>query len=386
VLHQQAGQKAASDTLPILEFNASYRGGVHRRVIARVTVISGRADSIRKGISFLAFNQKMVESGYLKQEPIGYKGALYGSWGTEYEFSARDVQTGDWKHVAFGNANVDFLGGAISNPTLKIARIPPDERGFLPLDDAIYQPDGRPAYVVSPGWTRGEAAFTALAVADIAVVGARAFLASSIGRGVALRFAAATADLPAVSLGGLSVREYSLTVGRVARTEIGEAVTLAVETGKPLNILTFRTTDAVKATGKNAGAKALNYEANIRKAFYGDTPLAERKFQILVDNKLVTREADALTENALGQGAAVEVKYTSGWKYSPYNPASAAGKLPKGLDAQARFVTQAQTYAKAFRGGITYHTNSKELARHYTSVLQKASVTDFHFLITPVKR
>lgn len=34
-LHQQAGQKAASDTVPIPKFIACIRGGVHKRVIAR---------------------------------------------------------------------------------------------------------------------------------------------------------------------------------------------------------------------------------------------------------------------------------------------------------------------------------------------------------------
>ncbi len=34
VLHQQAGQKAASDTVPIPEFSACIRGGVHRSIVS----------------------------------------------------------------------------------------------------------------------------------------------------------------------------------------------------------------------------------------------------------------------------------------------------------------------------------------------------------------
>ena len=45
-------------------------------------------------------------------------------------------------------------------------------------------------------------------------------------------------------------------------------------------------------------------------------------------------------------------------------------------------VEQAKRYTEIFPGGVTYHTNSKELAEHYTKVFEKQGLKNFRFEIS----
>lgn len=49
-------------------------------------------------------------------------------------------------------------------------------------------------------------------------------------------------------------------------------------------------------------------------------------------------------------------------------------------------VVQAKKYSSAFDGGVVYHTNSPELANHYSKILNEAGVTEFNFVITAVSK
>lgn len=49
-------------------------------------------------------------------------------------------------------------------------------------------------------------------------------------------------------------------------------------------------------------------------------------------------------------------------------------------------VDQAKKYSSGFEGGVIYHTNSPELAGHYSKVFADAGVTNFKFVITPATK
>ena len=48
-------------------------------------------------------------------------------------------------------------------------------------------------------------------------------------------------------------------------------------------------------------------------------------------------------------------------------------------------VEQAKKYSLGFDGGVVYHTNSPELARHYSRLFTDAGVEKFKFVITPIR-
>jgi len=48
-------------------------------------------------------------------------------------------------------------------------------------------------------------------------------------------------------------------------------------------------------------------------------------------------------------------------------------------------LTQARNYDSAF-DAIVYHTNSPDLAAHYSRVLPEAGVHNFQFIVTPATR
>jgi filamentous hemagglutinin len=52
---------------------------------------------------------------------------------------------------------------------------------------------------------------------------------------------------------------------------------------------------------------------------------------------------------------------------------------------QQAMVSQAAKYSSGFEGGVIYHTNSAELATYYSQVFKDAGITNFKFVITPVK-
>ncbi|WP_181952484.1 hypothetical protein [Yersinia canariae] len=46
-------------------------------------------------------------------------------------------------------------------------------------------------------------------------------------------------------------------------------------------------------------------------------------------------------------------------------------------------VEQAKKYSAGFAGGTVYHTNSPELANHYTKAFNDAGIKNFKFIVTP---
>ena len=106
-----------------------------------------------------------------------------------------------------------------------------------------------------------------------------------------------------------------------------------------------------------------------------------RVYGTWLNGQWVTGVADAVTQ-ADGQ-LAVEMKFTSNWGNSPYNPSSPIGQAPFALDMQEQMLAQAEKYASAFPNGVIYHTNSPELATYYTQLFEQAGITNFQFVITP---
>lgn len=67
-----------------------------------------------------------------------------------------------------------------------------------------------------------------------------------------------------------------------------------------------------------------------------------------------------------GQRTAAEAKFVEGWRTLLRNYASPVGSKPWSAAEQTKMVDQAKKYSSGFEGGVIYHTNSPELARHYS--------------------
>ena len=130
-----------------------------------------------------------------------------------------------------------------------------------------------------------------------------------------------------------------------------------------------------------ATKKGHQYERRIR-ALYGDTPFNSRKYTAIINGEIVSGVADNITKIG-GKNTAIEAKYVKDWSKSIRNPNSKIGNKPFAIVEQQNMLSQAQKYSAAFPGGVTYHTNSPELASHYTKVFQDAGINNFKFEITP---
>jgi len=111
---------------------------------------------------------------------------------------------------------------------------------------------------------------------------------------------------------------------------------------------------------------------------YGNTPFAERQYTAIVDGRRVQGVADEVAVIG-GKPTAVEAKFVDDWGLSIRNPSSPSGSKPWSLAEQAK------KYSSGFDGGVIYHTNSTELASYYSKIFNDAGVTDFKFVITPIK-
>ena len=130
-----------------------------------------------------------------------------------------------------------------------------------------------------------------------------------------------------------------------------------------------------------ATKKGHQYERRIR-ALYEDTPFNSRKYTTIINGEIVSGVADNITKIG-GKNTAIEAKYVKDWSKSIRNPNSKIGNKPFAIAEQQNMLSQAQKYSAAFPGGVTYHTNSPELASHYTKVFQDAGINNFKFEITP---
>lgn len=86
----------------------------------------------------------------------------------------------------------------------------------------------------------------------------------------------------------------------------------------------------------------------------------------------------------LGENIAIEAKYVDDWTTSLRNPDSPNGNRPWAITEQNNMLSQAMKYSNAF-DKVIYHTNSVDFADYYTQIFNDAGITNFEFIITPVK-
>lgn len=147
---------------------------------------------------------------------------------------------------------------------------------------------------------------------------------------------------------------------------------------------TFSTTDAVSISGSRAIDLGQSYEIGVRR-LYGDVPFSQRQYEALVNGEWISGVADNVV-TIDGKNVAVEAKFVEDWSASIRNPASKNGTRPWALTEQQTVIYQAMKYNAAF-DNVIYHTNSTELATHYSRAFSDAGVNNFKFVITPaIKR
>ncbi|MCL5247609.1 hypothetical protein M4I21_17455 [Cellulophaga sp. 20_2_10] len=135
--------------------------------------------------------------------------------------------------------------------------------------------------------------------------------------------------------------------------------------------------DCSKAKKKNWQS----YEKQIQDLYGGAASFNKRKYRAIVDGKRVNGIADNVT-SINGKNVAVEAKYTKDWSKSLRNPNSKIGDKSFAVVEQQKMLSQAQKYSDAFHE-VNYHTNSPELASHYTKVFQDAGLNNVNINVTP---
>jgi len=140
---------------------------------------------------------------------------------------------------------------------------------------------------------------------------------------------------------------------------------------------------AVTVAGDRAIDVGQSYEAGVR-AMYGDASFGQRRYEALVNGQWLDGVADNVVQIA-GKNTAIEAKYVGSWGDSLRNPSSPNGGMPWAIKEQNTMVEQAMKYDSAFDQAI-YHTNSLELATHYSNVFNEAGIRNFQFVITPAIR
>jgi hypothetical protein len=143
----------------------------------------------------------------------------------------------------------------------------------------------------------------------------------------------------------------------------------------------FATTEGVAVSGRRPIDRSGRYEKGVRN-IYGDLQVSQRRFKFYKDGRKVTIVVDN-TAPIDGKPTAIEAKYVDDWATSLRNPASEMGDKPWAVTEQQQMIQQAETYSEYFPGGIVYHTNSVDLAVHYTNVFRSSGIRNFRFVITP---
>jgi hypothetical protein len=144
----------------------------------------------------------------------------------------------------------------------------------------------------------------------------------------------------------------------------------------------FPTTEPVTVSGTRAIDKGHSYEVAVRDDLYGGAPFSKRKYEAVVDGETVTGVADNVAMID-GKSVAVEAKYVDNWEMSPRNPDSPVNDLPFAKNEQQAMLDQARKYDNSPFDQVIYHTNSPQLAEHYTRVFEEAGIENFKFVITP---
>lgn len=182
---------------------------------------------------------------------------------------------------------------------------------------------------------------------------------------------------------GESVAQQVLRQGEQAvETIAADATRLGTAGAIPES--TFQHTADVVVEGRRAIDKGSSYERGVR-SMYGDTPFTQREYEVMLDGKVVRGVADGVTL-VNGKATAVEAKFVDSWGSSLRNPDSPTGNKFWSVSEQEKMLEQAKKYSAGFEGGVVYHTNSVELASYYTKVFREAGISNFEFVLTPIKR
>lgn len=132
--------------------------------------------------------------------------------------------------------------------------------------------------------------------------------------------------------------------------------------------------------GYRAIDKGQDYEKEIQNLYGGAANFNARQYSTIVNGKLVNGVADNVA-NINGKTVAIEAKFVDDWNNSLRNPLDTK---PWAITEQNKMLDQAQKYSNAF-DEVIYHTNSKELADHYSQVFSQNGINNVKFEITPKK-
>ena len=146
----------------------------------------------------------------------------------------------------------------------------------------------------------------------------------------------------------------------------------------------FDVTDAVTVSGRRAIDLGQSYEIGVRN-LYGKVPFKQREYDAFVNGEWVSGVADNVTR-VNGKNTAVEAKFVEDWNASLRNPNGQNGQYPWSVREQQKMVDQATKYSLGFEGGVIYHTNSTDLATHYSNLFNKLGIQNTKFVITPANR
>jgi hypothetical protein len=208
--------------------------------------------------------------------------------------------------------------------------------------------------------------------------------ASLVGEaGPALRLARPAAEVVdgmEVSANAAAEVADGVEVSANAAAEVADGVEVSANAAESA----FATTEGVAVSGRRAIDRSASYEKGVRN-MYGDLPFSRRRFEGFIDGSEVRGVVDNTT-SVDGKLTAVEAKYVDDWATSLRNPASEMGGKPWAVNEQEQMIQQGKKYSKYFPGGVVYHTNSVDLAVHYTNVFRESGVRNFSFVITPATR
>lgn len=185
--------------------------------------------------------------------------------------------------------------------------------------------------------------------------------------------------------GGMALGGVAASATMLASNNIN-AASMATDIARPIDSLIAPRGGAASQLSRVRGSRPIDlaqtYEADIRK-LYGAVPFQQRTYTAFVNGQWVNGVADNVAV-LNGRTTAIEAKYVENWDKSLRNPDSPNGGMPWAVVEQRTMLDQATKYSKAFEHTI-YHTNSSELANHYSPLFEQAGITNFHFVITPAK-
>ena len=222
------------------------------------------------------------------------------------------------------------------------------------------------------------------------VGGAAGDATMAAGRWVAPAVVPAIGDMMENLVSRMNLRLYAIEPGVSVTTGVADAEAAAAAglrgvgatagVGDMAAATRFVTTESVAATGSRAIDLAQSYETAVR----GMYNASRQPYTGIVNGQIVSGVADGAT-SITGQLTAIEAKFVEDWGLSLRNPASPIGNTSWAIAEQQTMLEQAARYSANFPGGVIYHTNSVELATYYSRVFREAGITNFHFVITPIK-